>query len=126
MDAGITRTGCDRGTGRVCGVSRLAETPRVRKQGSDDMWDWTSLWARGRGQPQQRPESAISHIDALRNNETPPNRNGQGGPGGPGGPNGTRPQQPRNNGGANTGLGWITRLLFIALLLIVGYRSEEH
>ncbi|HEX6820027.1 MAG TPA: ATP-dependent metallopeptidase FtsH/Yme1/Tma family protein, partial [Ktedonobacterales bacterium] len=80
------------------------------------MSDWTPLWARGsREQLRERPDSVVSHADALRNtNDSPPNRNGQPGP------NGTRPPQPRNNG-SNAGLGWLTRLLFIALLLIVGY-----
>jgi cell division protease FtsH len=55
----------------------------------------------------------------LRNNDGSPNRpSGGPNPGGPnsGGPNANRPR----NGG--NGIGWITRLLFLALILIIGYQ----
>ncbi len=79
---------------------------------------------RGPQQLHERPKRAVSRTDALRNNgDGPPNRGpaGPGGPGGPTGPNGTRQRNGASGGGGN-GLGWVTRLLLLALVLIVGYQ----
>jgi len=76
---------------------------------------------RGPQPPHERPNRAVSRADALRNTgDGPPNR-GPTGPGGPTGPNGSR-QRAGNSGGGGNGLGWVTRLLLLALVLIVGYQ----
>jgi cell division protease FtsH len=69
--------------------------------------------------PRRTPPSAPAAADALRNSGTPPNRQPAGpGPERPGniGPNGTN-QPPRSGGG----IGWISRLVLLLLLLVVGY-----
>ncbi len=75
---------------------------------------------KGRKDPAQQP-SAPAAADALRNTDDRPPTRAPMGPdrppnGGPNGPNGTN----RPRGGA--GLGWITRLLVLFLLLILGYQ----
>ncbi|HEV8192945.1 MAG TPA: ATP-dependent zinc metalloprotease FtsH [Ktedonobacterales bacterium] len=84
------------------------------------MWNRYSLRAqKGRKDPAQQP-SAPAAADALRNtDDRPPTRAPIGPdrpPNGPNGPNGAN----RPRGGS--GLGWITRLLVLFLLLILGYQ----
>src|SRR6185437_16077199 len=93
---------------------------RARKQVPTTMRDRYSLRAqKGQKDPRQQP-TAPAAADALRNtDDRPPTRapmgpNGQ--PNGPNGPNGAN--RPRGGGG----LGWITRLLVLFLLLILGYQ----
>src|SRR5690348_17171691 len=65
-----------------------------------------------------RPLPGVTRADALNNNGNgSPNR---GGPG-PAGPNGSRQRNGNTPGGGGNGLGWVTRLLLVALVAIVGY-----
>src|SRR5262249_10655313 len=94
-----------------------ARAVRARKQVPTTMWNRYSLRAqKGRKDPGQQP-SAPAAADALRNtDDRPPTRAPMGPDRQPNGPNGA--QRPRGGGG----LGWITRLLVLFLLLILGYQ----
>jgi cell division protease FtsH len=84
------------------------------------MWNRYSLRAqKGQNDPRQQP-AAPAAADTLRNtDDRPPARPPVGPERPPNGPNGSNgANRPRGGGG----LGWITRLLVLFLLLILGYQ----